>query len=484
MAARQKRPIFVPLSICAGLFLTAVAFAQARPAAEKPNVVLFFVDDMGYRHIGPFGSTYPTPHLDRMAEEGMKLTSFYVSSTACTPSRSALMTGCYADRIEMGRSVVFPGDKRGLNPSEITIAELLKDIGYATGCFGKWHLGDQPEFMPTKQGFDEYEGIPYSNDMWAAKKKHPPLPYIKGTKIVAHIPDKLSQALLTDAISDAVVDFINRHRDQPFFAYVPFAAVHNPKCVLKERGEKAAELGLDKPDLAAQVMEIDACVGRVMTVLEDHGIADNTLVFLTNDNGGGNRGHREGFIPLRGGKFGPKYEGHMRMATLAWWPGHIPAGSVCGEIGATIDLLPTFAELAGAEAPTDRIIDGKDISDLLLGKKDAKSPHAELYYEDGGVRQGKWKLVTYRWREKKGAKPVDREELYNLEEDLGETNDLANAHPEKVRELRALLDAHVEKVRSGIRPAGYAENPKPILPDATGIPTLAKYLGREGKEVY
>ena len=451
--------------------------------SERPNIVVFFVDDMGYRHIGPFGSTYPTPHLDRMAEEGMKLTSFYVSSTACTPSRSALMTGCYANRIEMGRGVVYPGDDRGLNPSEVTIAELLKGVGYTTGCFGKWHLGDQPDFMPTKQGFDEYEGIPYSNDMWIKNKKWGNLAYIKGTKVVAHIPDRLSQAVLTDSISDATVDFINRHHDGPFFAYVPFAAVHNPKCVLKDRGEKAAALGLDKPDLAAQVMEIDACVGRVMATLRKHGIAENTLVFFTNDNGGGNRGHRDGFIALGGGKFGPKYEGHMRMATLAWWPGHVQAGSVCDEIGATIDLLPTFAKLAGAKVPTDRIIDGHDISDMLLGKEGAKSPHDVLYYENDGIRQGKWKLVRlYKRVEGKGKLTIH--ELYDLEKDLGETTDISKANPEKVEELKRLLDAHVARIKEGIRPAGYVENPKVILPDATGIPTLAEYRGEADKQVF
>lgn len=205
---------------------------EQKPLTGKPNIVFIFIDDMGYGDIGPFGSTInKTPELDRMAEEGMRLTQYYVSSTACTPSRSALMTGCYADRVGMDGRVVFPGDERGLNPAEITIAELLKTQGYATGCFGKWHLGDQPEFMPLAQGFDEYTGIPYSNDMWPFLKsvKCPPLPLVKGNKVVAHISDGPSQSLLCKVVTDGAVDFIKKHREEPFFLYVPHAYIHGPR---------------------------------------------------------------------------------------------------------------------------------------------------------------------------------------------------------------------------------------------------------------
>ena len=194
--------------------------------------MIIFIDDMGYGDIGPFGSDHPSPHLDRMAREGMKLTDF------CRPARPparlpvrALLTGCYADRIGMGKSVVFPADNRGLNPKEITIAEILKQAGYATGCFGKWHLGDQPRFMPLAQGFDEYEGIPYSNDMWVRGKPETKVPapaWIKGNQAVAHIPDPENQALITDAITDAAVDFIERHKGEPFFCSYPHSAVHSP----------------------------------------------------------------------------------------------------------------------------------------------------------------------------------------------------------------------------------------------------------------
>ena len=434
---------------------------------QKPNVVIIFIDDMGYGDIGPFGSDHPTPHLDRMAEEGIKLTDFYVSSTACTPSRSALMTGCYADRIGMGRSVVFPSDERGLNPKEITIAEILKEAGYATGCFGKWHLGDQPTFMPLAQGFDEYQGIPYSNDMWVPgnpKRNYPPLPWIKGNQAVAHIPDASSQAVITDSITDAAVDFINRHKDEPFFCYVPHSAVHSPHMVTPSRLTQAKE-----DVMQALVGEIDSSTGRILDCIRKNGIGKDTLILFTNDNGGAGKTSSG---PLRGHKFGPKYEGHMRVPTLAWWPEKIPAGTSTSEIMATIDILPTIAKLAGQPKPQDRVIDGHDISDILLGKNKAKSPHETLYYEKDGVRQGKWKLVRYKVKADRFA------ELYDLEKDVGEQNDLSKKYPEKVVKLTEILDTHVQKIESSIRPAGFVENPKPLLSNTKGIPTLVEYRNK------
>ncbi|HYW80653.1 MAG TPA: sulfatase-like hydrolase/transferase, partial [Thermoguttaceae bacterium] len=362
--------ISATLRLCASLILALALGSQSTSslAAEKPNIVIIFVDDMGYGGIGPFGSVRQTPHLDRMAKEGMKLTEFYVSSAACTPSRSALMTGCYADRIGMGKSVVFPADQRGLNPSEITIAEILKAGGYTTGCFGKWHLGDQSEFLPTRQGFDQYEGIPYSNDMWVKgnpKQDYPPLPWMKQDRPVAHIPDEASQAVLTDAITNAAIDFIRRHKDEPFFCYVSHSAVHYPFMVTPDR---LAAAGGDI--MTALISEVDNSTGRILQTLRGLGIAESTFVLFTNDNGGAGKTSPG---PLRGGKFGPKYEGHMRVATLAWWPGRIPAGSVSSEIMTTTDMLPTVAGLAGQPVPADRVIDGKDVGDIFLGEPHAKS---------------------------------------------------------------------------------------------------------------
>ncbi len=444
------------------------ARAQSPPGDRPPNIVFIFIDDMGYGDIGPFGPTQnKTPHLDRMAREGMRLTNFYASATACTPSRSALMTGCYADRVGMDGKVLFPSDDRGLNPKEITIPKLLKSKGYATGCFGKWHLGDQPRFLPLAQGFDEYVGIPYSNDMWTVnpnsvnwERPCPPLPVLKGNQVVAHVPDGESQALLCDLVTESAVDFIKRRRRGPFFAYVPHAYIHWPRYTKTENAEAA-----DGNITRAQIEEIDRSVGKILKTLEDLGLAENTLVIFTSDNGGSG-GTSMG--PLRGGKGGPKYEGHMRVPAVAWWPGRIPAGSTTREIAATIDMLPTFARLAGAQVPSDRVIDGKDISDLLFAKAGAKSPHEVHFYEIEGVRTGKWKLVVL---------PRGKTELYDLDADIGEKNDLANHYPARVAEMKALLDAHAKDLARNRRPAAFVKNPKPLIASIEGLPTLAEYLG-------
>lgn len=449
-----------------------MAVASLAAAVEKPNIVLIFIDDMGYGDIGPFGSTVnKTPELDRMAQEGMKLTDFYVSNTACTPSRAALMTGCYADRVGMDGRVVFPVDKRGLNPKEITIAELLKANGYATGCFGKWHLGDQPEFMPLAQGFDEFLGIPYSNDMgpgtWRKTwnpLRYPPLPLMKGNEVVAHIPDGPSQSLLCQVVTDGAVDFIKKHRNAPFFLYVPHVFIHGPRYARKDLVDKA-----QGNVLRAQVEEVDWSVGQILKTLKQEGLAKKTLVIFTSDNGGGPTSSHG---PLRGFKGGPKYEGHMRMPTIAWWPGTIAAGSQTAEIATTIDMLPTFAKLAGVKVPADRVIDGKDVSSLLLNPG-AKSPHEVLYYEYEGIRRGPWKLVRI------GKKA----ELYNLDDDLGEKNNIADKRPAMVAELVALLDNHKKSVQSAQRPAAFVENPKPLLESTYGIPALTDYLGFKRLEV-
>jgi len=465
------RPLFRVL--VAGIFLLG-AFAWAAPSA-KPNIVILFIDDMGYGDIGPFGNQVnQTPHLDRMAEEGIKFTQFYVANTACTPSRSALLTGTYAHRIGMdggnGNLVVtFPGDKRGLNPNEITIAEMLRENGYATGCFGKWHLGDQPQFMPLAQGFDTYFGIPYSNDMWPlhtsknpiTKRKYEPLPVMSQDQAVAHVEDGVDQSLLAEVFTDKAIAFIKKNQKKPFFCYIPHAHVHKPRYARPEY-LKRAEGNVDR----AHVEEIDDSTGRVLHTLKDLKLDRNTLVIFTSDNGAAS-GMSSG--PLRGGKGGPKYEGHMRVPTLAWWPGTIPAGSISKEIGVTTDLLPSLAKLTVSKVPDDRIIDGKDISDVLLGKKDAQSPHQLHYYENEGIRRGDWKLV------KKGS----RSELYDLSKDPGERKDLSRNHPELVKELNRALQKHAASIAANLRPAGFAKRPKPILKEVGDLPTLKQYLEKQ-----
>ncbi|MGA0903767.1 MAG: sulfatase [Opitutales bacterium] len=465
------RPLFRVL--VAGIFLLG-AFAWAAPSA-KPNIVILFIDDMGYGDIGPFGNQVnQTPHLDRMAEEGIKFTQFYVANTACTPSRSALLTGTYAHRIGMdggngNLAVTFPGDSRGLNPNEITIAEMLRENGYATGCFGKWHLGDQPQFMPLAQGFDTYFGIPYSNDMWPlhtsknpiTKRKYEPLPVMSQDQAVAHVEDGVDQSLLAEVFTDKAIAFIKKNQKKPFFCYIPHAHVHKPRYARPEY-LKRAEGNVDR----AHVEEVDDSIGRVLQTLKDLKLDRNTLVIFTSDNGAAS-GMSSG--PLRGGKGGPKYEGHMRVPTLAWWPGTIPAGSISKEIGVTTDLLPTLAKLTGSKVPDDRIIDGKDISDVLLGKKDAQSPHQLHYYENEGIRRGDWKLV------KKGS----RSELYDLSKDPGERKDLSRNHPELVKELNRALQKHAASIAANLRPAGFAKRPKPILKEVGDLPTLKQYLEKQ-----
>ena len=467
----NRRSLMMP-AVAAMVMVGATACVGAGKLADragKPNIVFIFIDDMGYGDIGPFGSTKnKTPHLDRMAAEGIKFTEFYVSATACTPSRASLLTGCYADRVGMDGRVNFPAGARGLDPSEHTIADVLKTKGYATGCFGKWHLGDQPQFLPQKQGFDEYFGIPFSNDMWSpgGKGKYPPLPVVKGDKAVAYVRDGVDQSLLCKAFTDSAVDFIKRHRDKPFFAYLPHAYIHGPRFASKAR---LAAAGGDVT--RAQIEEVDWSVGQVLDTVRDLGLSKDTLVVFLSDNGGSG-GTSMG--PLRGNKGGPKYEGHMRTPTLAWWPGRIPAGRATDQIGAAIDLLPTFAGLAGAQAPKDRIIDGKDISDVLLGKPGAKSPHDVLYYEIDAVRQGKWKLVRGgggKW------------ELYDLAADLGERTNLADKDPQRVAALKALLDKHAAALAGTRRKAAFASNPKPLLSSVEGVPTLTAYLGLPDGEV-
>ena len=452
---------------------------------QKPNIVLMFIDDMGYGDIGPFGNKInQTPHLDRMAEEGNVLTQFYVANTACTPSRAALLTGTYANRIGMDGGlqkkegipsfiVNFPGDHRGLNPSEITIAEMLKENGYATGCFGKWHLGDQPEFMPLAQGFDTYFGIPYSNDMWPGNKRgnpvtnrgpYEPLPVMLQNKAVAHVADDYDQALLAEVITDEAIKFIRKNKKQPFFCFIPHSHVHNPRFA-RLKFLQRAEGNVNR----AHVEEVDDSIGRVLNTLRSLKLDKNTLVIFTSDNGGAG-GMSMG--PLRGGKGGPKYEGHMRVPTLTWWPGKITGGITTQEIGVTTDLLPSFAKLTGSKVPNDRIIDGKDISGILLGKKKSKSPHKIHYYEVEGIRKEDWKLV------KKKVKGKTILELYDLSTDLGEKKNLAQTQPKMVEELDNLLKQHAASIAANLRPPAYSKKPKPILTKVGNLPTLQEYLNK------
>lgn len=451
---------FISSAILVLVLLTAVngaAAAEKKTAAKQPpNIVVVFIDDMGYGDIEPFGSKLnKTPHLNRMAEEGLKFTSFYVPAPYCTASRAGLMTGCYPKRVGLAvgswHKVLFPKDPNGLNPSEKTVAEVLKDAGYATGCFGKWHLGDQPEFLPNNHGFDSYFGIPYSSDMWpfqpGCKKWEngvPPLPIMRDTKVVDIVENMEDQAALCRQFTDEATAFIRKNKDTPFFVYLPHAFLHHPRSASKGFMEQAGN------DVTrAQIEEVDWSLGQILDTIQELGLAENTLVLFTSDNGGAGGCCNK---PLRGHK-GTTWEGGMREPTIAWWPGTVPANSVCDEISTAMDLLPTFAALTGGKVPDDRVIDGKDITPLFLTPKKATSPHEAFFYynhnELKAVRSGQWKLHS-------------NGQLYNLDKDIGEKQDVAKAHPEVVARLNKLLDACRADLDDpkNCRPVGKCPNPQ------------------------
>jgi arylsulfatase A-like enzyme len=446
--------------------------------AEQPNFVVIFTDDQGYADLSCYGGMHvSTPRIDQMAAEGARLTSFYVAAPLCTPSRAALMTGCYPRRIDMAYgsdfAVLLAADTKGMNPDEITIAEVLKSAGYATGIFGKWHLGDQLEFLPTRQGFDEYFGIPYSHDIhpFHPRQKHftfPPLPLLDGETVIEMDPDA---DYLTKRVTERAVSFIEANKDKPFFLYVPHPIPHAPLHVsppfmegvpdavkAKLKQEKRVDYGTRRALFRQAISEIDWSVGQILDAIKKHGLDENTVVIFTSDNGPA----AGKAAPLRGKK-GSTFEGGMREPTVIRWPGKIPAGVVNDELMTAMDLLPTFAKLAGAELPADRVIDGKDIWPVLTGKE--KSPHeAFFYYRDNelkAVRAGKWKLhlAVPQGRGEKGA-PTSA--LFDLEADIGETTNVLADHPEVAERLRGCVTAFEEELAQNSRPAAFVDNPKPL----------------------
>jgi len=461
----QREPrclgVWALLALCWVLVLSMAREANAAATAEqRPNIVLIFTDDQGYGDVGCFGARgLRTPNLDRMAQEGMRFTDFYVNCPVCSGSRAALMTGCYYPRVSIS-PVLFPNARIGLNPEEITIAEVLKSQGYATACIGKWHLGHLPPFLPTRQGFDYYFGIPYSNDMWIDP----------GAKLADDIVLRegmtveriRSEKPIRNKVPEEAIRFMREHRQGPFFIYLPHTMCHVPLHVSERfRGRSGAGLFGDV------IEELDWSVGEILKTIKELGLEKKTLVIFTTDNGAasGSSG------PLRAKK-GSLYEGGIRVPCIMWWPGKIPAGRVCSEVAATIDLLPTLAHLAGTKPPQDRIIDGKNIWPLMQGLPHAKSPHqAYLVYHGGraALRSGKWKF--YPWpegsrngRRRPGAKkPADRQpggpavQLYDLSQDISETTNVAEQYPEVVARLQALCKAMVEELQSHRRPIGRVE---------------------------
>lgn len=426
-------------------------------AAPPPNVVVIFTDDQGYGDVGCFGAKgFTTPNLDRMAQDGIRFTNFYSAQAVCSASRTALLTGCYPNRLGM-LGALGPNATHGINDNEKTIAEVLKTRGYATAIYGKWHLGHHPKFLPTRHGFDDYFGLPYSNDMWPKHPtaKFPDLPLIEGEKIVEHNPD---QTKLTTWYTERAVKFIEKNKDKPFFLYVPHNMPHVPLHV-SENFKGKSEQGL----YGDVIMEIDWSVGQILATLKKLNLDEQTLVIFTSDNGPwlsyGNHAGSAG--PLREGK-GTSWDGGQREPCIMRWTGKIPAGSVCKEPAMTIDILPTLAKLAGAELPKNKI-DGMDIWPLISAQPNAKSPQEAYYFYWGnelqGIRSGPWKLHfahTYRSLDgKSGGRDgqpgpyVDKKTplaLYNLDTDIGETTNVADKHPDIVSRLQTLAEKAREEL--------------------------------------
>lgn len=468
-----RRLTFAVVAFC----LAADGFAAA---ATTPNVIVIFIDDMGYGDVGFNGATVPkTPHLDQMAAEGMKFTDFYVGCAVCSGSRTALLTGCHYQRLSMA-AVLFPNSKQGLHPDEVTLADMLKAANYRTACVGKWHLGHLPPCLPTDQGFDSYWGIPYSNDMWidpanklsaeiniregltledvqAGHKAKNVVPILYNHEVIEYPAD---QTTITKRYTEEAIRFITAKSDKPFFLYLPHTMVHRPLAVSEAFNNPDKEL------ITNAIEEVDWSVGEILKSVKSAGISDNTLVIFTSDNGAAVGSS----LPLRAKK-GSVYDGGIREPTLMWWPGKIPAGAVCSEVAASIDILPTLVGLCGGELP-QRKIDGADIWPLMNGTPAAKSPHDTyvLMHGPGTVRSGKWKF--YPWQEGKGQKGRDPApanpsafpvQLYDTVADIGERTNVAGDHPDVVARLQAAYDAHVKDINANKRPTAEFIRPEESL---------------------
>lgn len=435
--------------------------------AATPNIILILMDDMGYGDIGRNGANqYDTPNLDRLANQGMQFTWYYCPQAVSSASRAGLLTGCYPNRVGIS-GALMPWSKTGINADETTIAEMLKTKGYHTGIIGKWHLGWQRQFLPLQHGFDEYYGLPYSNDMWpvdydgvpirlkdttSVRMKYPPLPLIEGNEKTGEVPDLAGQDKLTTEYTKRAVSFIENHKNEHFFLYFPQSMVHVPLGVSdKFRGKSKQGLFGDV------MMEVDWSVGEIMKAVEKNGLDKNTLIIFTSDNGpwlnfGNHAGTTGG---LREGK-GSVWEGGERVPCIMRWPGVIPAGEICNRLASSIDILPTLAAITGAKLP-EKKIDGVSILRLMLGDKEAFPRHEFLYYYKENsleaVQRDYWKLIlphknyqSYRfvkpgkdgWPGPYRTENIESEELYDLRRDPGEWYDVSDMYPEKVKELEAL----------------------------------------------
>jgi arylsulfatase A-like enzyme len=456
---------------------------------SQPNILLINCDDLGYGDLGCYGSkVHLTPAIDRLAAEGRRFTDFYQASAVCTPSRAGMLTGCYPVRLGFtefdAHAVLFPGQAHGLGEGEITLGHLLREAGYRTALVGKWHCGDQPEFLPTRRGFDHYFGLPYSNDMGRmhVRPAGPPLPLLRGTEVVQEQPD---QTALTERYVEESVRFLREDRTRPFFLYFSHLHVHLPLLVA-ERFMKESRNG----PYGAAVACIDWALAALRAELDAQGRWENTLVMFTSDNGGrcthGGSNH-----PLRGTK-AHNYEGGIRVPLIIRWPGRVPAGTVCRDVTTALDFFPTLAAAAGARMPTDRVIDGEDATRLWVAPESgARRPVKPFFYywlhDIEAVRLGAWKLHLrgHDWT----AGSFDRCELYNLEEDPGEGRNLYAERPDKVADLRAefergaelLGDRRTGRPGRGHRARATVARPRPLTAyDPTHPYLVAMYDGEAG----
>ncbi|MDO8684130.1 MAG: sulfatase [Armatimonadota bacterium] len=398
--------------------------------ATAPNIVLINCDDAGYSDFGCYGAELiRTPNVDALAAGGIKFTDFYACAPVCTPSRAGLLTGRYPVRVGLPR-VLFPKSEKGISDSEITIAQALKSRGYATACIGKWHLGDLPQYLPTRHGFDYYCGIPYSNDMGNRPKLPKYVPLMRNEEIIEAPVD---QDTLTRRYTQEAIAFIKQNKNKPFFVYLPHTMPHVPLAA-SDRFRGKSKRGL----YGDVIEEIDWSLGEIRKALAEEGLDKNTLVIFTSDNGPwlsqGENGGSAG--PLRDGKM-TVFEGGMREPFIAYWPGRIRPGGICRQPASNLDMFPTLVTLAGGKVPTDRIIDGRNITKLLTGS--AKMPDYPFYYYQmetlDAIRYGHYKLHINRKQ-----KPLHKPQLYNLDLDIGEKRNIANQHPDIVADLLARIE--------------------------------------------
>ncbi len=445
---------------------------MAQNKSSHPNIIVIFCDDLGYGDLSCYGSVWnQTPEIDKMATEGVRFTNFYAGAPVCTPSRAGLMTGCNARRVDLdldakNRWVLFPVGKKGINPNEKILPEVLKEAGYATAIIGKWHLGDQPKFLPTKHGFDYWFGLPYSNDMEIVKRGDPPLPLMRNEQVIEQLTEykAFDQSSLTKHYTEEAIDWIEKNKKKPFFLYLPHTMPHNPVAAREEFFNKTNN---PQKGFGACVAEISWSTGKILDYLRENKLDENTLVIFTSDNGGNPRwGASNGVLKGRKGKVD---EGGIRVPCIAWWPGKIDQGGTCHAPASVIDFYETFASLANIKIDKTIKRDGKDISDYFFNPQKFRESRPFYYWHNGylrAIRFGNWKIMLTGDFIKKGKKEIA---LYNLLVDPGETTNLASENKELVdkfsvwaeRERKALGES--KNYGPEVRKTVLVEYPKQLL---------------------